>query len=266
VAVALLSHANAETGAIYPSQEVLAVEIGVSVPTVKRAIRALIDKGWLRVERKNRHVQNRYEFLTDHFEAIEDIHREVRDVRSARREGSRQKNPEGSNPAPVIPRNTSGGITGDTSEGSRVTPEHLNVTPTVQEASNKDNTEIEVLSPADPSAASFISKADPSHRDPTIPVENGVQLTQPLMVRLDGRRAHVCNVDGEVIGTFPTEAQATLGLVRLRKNHGLTDPPTWTSPNPITGRPIVPPDFDAMLEEQVAKQERRDRMNRRDAA
>ena len=64
-----------------------------------------------------------------------------------------------------------------------------------------------------------------------------------------------------------SEAQAFLGLVRLRKKHGLPDPPNpWAKPNPITGKPIVPADFDAMLEEQVAKQERRDRLNDRDAA
>lgn len=310
VAAALLSHANVDTGLIYPSQELVAIEIGVSVPTVKRAIRSLTDKGWLKVSRSNRHVANRYEFLTDHVEAIEDIHREVRDALAERRERDRsapaeaEGSREGSNTAegsPVTPQAQSGGITGDTSEGSPVIPKHLKVTPKV-EASNINNTEVEVLSPGDPSAAFVTSKADPSEAepaplppevtgaeaspphgsraprlssaddrgpapDPTIPTENGVQLTQPLMVLRDGRLAHVANADGEVIGTFPTEAQAFMGMVRLRRKHGLPDPPyPWDKPNPINGNPIIPADFDTMLEEQVERQARRDRLKDRDAA
>jgi DNA-binding MarR family transcriptional regulator len=277
VALALLSHANAETFAIYPSRELLAIETGLSQRTVSRLVKSLVSKGWLKVTRANKHVQNSYEFLTDNIEPIENIHREARDVLADRRkrrrevaiDAARDVTPEVTNAADltaVSPQNQSGPATGGTSDLPPVAPEHLKTTPKV-EALNT-NTEEEAVPQGVTSAASVISKAVTSQpANSAIPVENGVQLTQPLMVLRDGRLAHVANVDGEVIGTFPTEAQAFLGLVRLRKKHGLPNPPNpWAKPNPITGKPIVPADFDAMLEEQGAKQERRDRLNDRDAA
>jgi hypothetical protein len=133
--------------------------------------------------------------------------------------------------------------------------------------------------PADDAAGEQVEddrQIQPAFRGPYVrDVDAPLLIGKPLPQKPDRagweppakRGAHVANADGEVIGTFVTEAQAFMELVRLRKKHGLADPPyPWTAPNPITGRPIVPPDFNAMLEEQVEKQARRDRLNDRDAA
>lgn len=47
-------------GWAFPSQARLAVDLGVSLPTVERAIARLARRGWIRIARKNRHAVNRY--------------------------------------------------------------------------------------------------------------------------------------------------------------------------------------------------------------
>ncbi|MDG4898055.1 helix-turn-helix domain-containing protein [Mesorhizobium sp. WSM4976] len=72
VAFRLMQHANAETGAIFPSQDRLASQIGMKERTVRFCIKELVGKGWLKSSRPNRRIANFYQFETKHMNAILD--------------------------------------------------------------------------------------------------------------------------------------------------------------------------------------------------
>ncbi|TIM30030.1 MAG: helix-turn-helix domain-containing protein [Mesorhizobium sp.] len=72
VAYRLAQHANAETGAIFPSQDRLASQVGMKERSVRACIASLVSKGWLRKRRPNRRTSNSYSFDTTHINAILD--------------------------------------------------------------------------------------------------------------------------------------------------------------------------------------------------
>lgn len=68
----LAQHANAETGAIFPSQERLADQMGKKERTVRACIAGLASKGWLAIWRPNKRAPNSYRFDAQHVNAILD--------------------------------------------------------------------------------------------------------------------------------------------------------------------------------------------------
>ena len=72
VAFRLVQHANAETLAIFPSQERIASQIGITERAVRAAVAGLVAKGWLMVCRLNRRLPNSYRFDTRNVNAILD--------------------------------------------------------------------------------------------------------------------------------------------------------------------------------------------------
>jgi hypothetical protein len=72
LAFRLLQHANSVTRAIFPSQELLAIEMGVRPRQVRACLSGLIRKGWVKKTRYNRQLSNSYEFLEQHVSAVLD--------------------------------------------------------------------------------------------------------------------------------------------------------------------------------------------------
>jgi DNA-binding MarR family transcriptional regulator len=72
VAVCLIQHASANSGAIFPSQERLSVLLNMSLSVVKRNITDLVKSGWLSKRRQNRQHSNSYAFSTKHLDAMLD--------------------------------------------------------------------------------------------------------------------------------------------------------------------------------------------------
>ncbi|UVK50955.1 helix-turn-helix domain-containing protein [Mesorhizobium sp. AR02] len=72
VAFRLLQHANAETGAIFPSQDRLGSQIGMKERSVRACIAGLVHHGWLRKWRPNRRTANSYSFESKHINAVLD--------------------------------------------------------------------------------------------------------------------------------------------------------------------------------------------------
>jgi hypothetical protein len=72
VAYRLMQHANAATGAIFPSQDRLASQIGMRERSVRSCIAGLVAKGWLNKCRPNRRSSNMYRFDSKHTNAILD--------------------------------------------------------------------------------------------------------------------------------------------------------------------------------------------------
>lgn len=85
VAFRLLQHANSETGAIFPSQDRLASQIGMKERTVRACIDGLVRKGWLHKERPNRRVPNFYRFDTTHINQVLDRQAMLNDARREER-------------------------------------------------------------------------------------------------------------------------------------------------------------------------------------
>jgi hypothetical protein len=52
VAFVIAQHINEKTGKAYPSRETIADRAGTSVPTVKRAVKVLLETRWLTIKRK----------------------------------------------------------------------------------------------------------------------------------------------------------------------------------------------------------------------
>lgn len=85
VAYRLLQHANAETRAIFPSQDRIASQIGSKERAVRAAIAGLVAKGWLTVSRRNRRLPNMYRFETGHVNAILDRQISLNEARKEER-------------------------------------------------------------------------------------------------------------------------------------------------------------------------------------
>jgi DNA-binding transcriptional MocR family regulator len=87
VAYRLIQHQNAETGAIFPSQDRLASQIGVKERTVRANIAGLVKKGWLDVNRRNMRTANLYAFKDKHVNEILDRQITLNETRKAERVG-----------------------------------------------------------------------------------------------------------------------------------------------------------------------------------
>ena len=85
VAYRLLQHANAETRAIFPSQERIASQIGAKERAVRAAIAGLVEKRWLTISRPNRRLPNLYRFETRNVNAILDRQISLDDARKQER-------------------------------------------------------------------------------------------------------------------------------------------------------------------------------------
>lgn len=85
VAFRLMQHANAETGAIFPSQDRLACQIGMRERSVRACIAGLVAKGWLLRCRPNRRVSNLYRFDPKHMNAILDRQITLNEIRKEER-------------------------------------------------------------------------------------------------------------------------------------------------------------------------------------
>lgn len=68
----LAQHANSETGAMFPSQERLADQMGTKARAVRQRIAGLVEKGWLLIWRPNKRAPNSYRFDGRHVNAILD--------------------------------------------------------------------------------------------------------------------------------------------------------------------------------------------------
>lgn len=89
VAFRLAQHANGETGAIFPSQQTIAEQIGKPVRTVRAAIAGLKRKGWLVVRKGGFNKPNYYQFDDRHVNAILDRATTLADARREEREAKR---------------------------------------------------------------------------------------------------------------------------------------------------------------------------------
>jgi len=85
IAYRLAQHANSKTGAIFPSQDRLASQTGMTIRGVRNCIAGLIKKGWLRARRPNRRLSNFYEFDGRHVNPILDRQIMLDDVRREER-------------------------------------------------------------------------------------------------------------------------------------------------------------------------------------
>lgn len=68
--VALMSYADNETLTAFPSQELLAEDVGVSIPTIKRAVKELAEAGAIVVQRRRN--QSNGNFYANHYTLIFD--------------------------------------------------------------------------------------------------------------------------------------------------------------------------------------------------
>lgn len=89
VGVRLLQHANGETGAIFPSQQAIAEQIGVQARSVRSAIAGLKKKGWILTRRNGFNRPNSYAFddrhandILDRVATMADARREERETRA----------------------------------------------------------------------------------------------------------------------------------------------------------------------------------------
>jgi hypothetical protein len=87
VAFRLMQHQNAETGAIFPSQDRLASQIGVKERTIRSNVAGLIKKGWLHVHRPNMRTANLYAFEDKHVNQILDRQIMLNEARKSERVG-----------------------------------------------------------------------------------------------------------------------------------------------------------------------------------
>lgn len=99
VAYLIVQHANAKTGAMFPSQERLAIQMGVRTRWVRHCIDGVVEKGWLTKHRPNRQRPNSYTINTQHMNAILDritslldAMNEAKGFRSERHDNVTQKN------------------------------------------------------------------------------------------------------------------------------------------------------------------------------
>lgn len=94
VAFRLVQHANSESFAIFPSQDRIALQLGIDTRSVRRCLDGLVLKGWLRRERPNRQMSNNYTFCEEKVDAMGDRLRwlaEEARLRSERANRSSQK-------------------------------------------------------------------------------------------------------------------------------------------------------------------------------
>lgn len=70
VAFRLLQHANSDSLAIFPSQDRIALQIGMDPRTVRRCVSGLVTKGWLKYIRPNRQKTNHYVFCQEKINAM----------------------------------------------------------------------------------------------------------------------------------------------------------------------------------------------------
>lgn len=94
VAFRLMQHANAETGAIFPSQDRLASQIGMKERAVRACIAGLVSKGWLRTRRPNRRTSNLYSFDRKHINAILDRQISLNEARKEERKTRARPKPD----------------------------------------------------------------------------------------------------------------------------------------------------------------------------
>lgn len=85
VAYRLIQHANAETGAIFPSQERIASQVGLAEETVRKCIAGLARKEWMEVLRPNKRLPNMYRFSRKHVNAILDRQAMLNETRKEER-------------------------------------------------------------------------------------------------------------------------------------------------------------------------------------
>ena len=85
VAYRLMQHANAETGAIFPSQDRLASQIGMRERSVRACIAGLVAKGWLLRWRPNRRTSNMYKFDGRHANEVLDRQITLNEIRKEER-------------------------------------------------------------------------------------------------------------------------------------------------------------------------------------
>jgi len=89
LAYVMLQHMNADTGLLYPSQQVLAVLLDKDPRHVRRAISNLLSAGWLQASRPRRHSSNQYEFQADNVERMrgrrDDLMQQIAKMRTSDR-------------------------------------------------------------------------------------------------------------------------------------------------------------------------------------
>lgn len=90
----LAKYFNVETGACFPSQEQLALDLGKTTRTVANAVRELKDKRWIAVERLDRHKSNQYQLLHTHVDDVftlnDDRRNQLKDDRERKRRSYRR--------------------------------------------------------------------------------------------------------------------------------------------------------------------------------
>ncbi|MGN6103420.1 MAG: helix-turn-helix domain-containing protein [Devosia sp.] len=120
VLIQLAQHANSATGAIYPSEQLLATELNLTSRTIVRAVAQLKTLGWISVIRPNTNEQNHYM-----------INPVAVDEQLASRERRLANMRETLSPTLDHPTGTSPGQVTPASHGqvSRTSPKHLRGTP-----------------------------------------------------------------------------------------------------------------------------------------
>lgn len=91
VAFRLMQHVNAETGACFPSQEVLSDEAVMKERGARQCIANLKRHGWIAIKARSsggRGKSNFYQFMRDHVNAMLDRIGELQDARKEKRQRS----------------------------------------------------------------------------------------------------------------------------------------------------------------------------------
>jgi hypothetical protein len=91
VGLSLLFHVNRKDGYCYPSQELLAAELGVDVRTIRNAVARLKETRWIAVERTNR--TNHYRPLDTHVDGVYDLYDSHRQRLGEERDRKRHSSP-----------------------------------------------------------------------------------------------------------------------------------------------------------------------------
>jgi hypothetical protein len=144
VAMRLLSHANSDTWAIYPSQELIAREVGLKPRALKYCISRLAEVGWMFRKRTNRRLTNLYIFRFERVHIIDERLRLIGEELEAER-GTRtpfEKSVDVHNPAPET------GMQMPSVRGTNVPRNTLSLSPEGNDL-NQTGAELEVHSPVD---------------------------------------------------------------------------------------------------------------------
>lgn len=197
VGIALIGYRNQKTGLIFPSQALLAAELNVHVRTIVRAIKALMERGWLNKRRGPQMSANRYSFNLDLIRIVELDYETMKATR---------RSIQGVAEVKVAPPKT------ELSSRNEPLMSHPKVTPVSDEPLERTYRDKPI------GLGGAVRGTPPANKSPARPM---------ILVKADG--FHVVDPDGSSKGVFRSEREAQREVSRIFPEGEVWEPTAFQS-------------------------------------